>query len=133
MTTKATRNTQAKTSEGPLFMAFELSEKTGTLGFTTGPGQKPRERNVTARDQERVRDELAQAKHRLGLPETALVVSCYAAGGEGFWLHRFLAHSTQFSGNASTSSHPLAIAQAFPHVGLAAATVRKPTVRPRLC
>src|SRR5215831_1278087 len=90
MTTKATRNTQAKTSEGPLFMAFELSEKTWKLGFTTGPGQKPRERNVTARDQERVLDEIVQAKHRLGLPETAPVVSCYEAGREGFWLHRCL-------------------------------------------
>jgi hypothetical protein len=90
MTTKATRNTQAKTSEGPLFMAFELSEKTWKLGFTTGPGQKPRERNMTARDHERVLDEIAQAKRRLGLPETAPVVSCYEAGREGFWLHRFL-------------------------------------------
>src|SRR5437867_10012961 len=90
MTTKATRNTQAKTSEGPLFMSFELREKTWKLGFTTGPGQQPRERNVTARDQERVLDEITQAKRRLGLPETALVVSCDEAGREGFWLHRFL-------------------------------------------
>jgi transposase len=90
MTTKATRNTQAKTSEGPLFMSFELREKTWKLGFTTGPGQKPRERNMTARDHERVLDEIAQAKRRLGLPETAPVVSCYEAGREGFWLHRFL-------------------------------------------
>jgi len=52
--------------------------------------QKPRERNVTARDQERVLDEIAQAKRRLGLPETAPVVSCYEAGRDGFWLHRFL-------------------------------------------
>ena len=74
MTTKATRNTQAKTSEVPLFMSFELSEKTWKLGFTTGPGQKPRERNMTARDHERVLDEIAQAKHRLGLPETAPIL-----------------------------------------------------------
>ena len=94
MTTKATRNTQAKTSEGPLFMAFELSEKTWKLGFTTGHGQKPRERSIPARDQERVLSEIAQAKRRFGLPETAPVVSCYEAGREGFWLHRFLlAHS----------------------------------------
>jgi transposase len=71
-------------------MAFELSDKTWKLGFTTGHGQKPRERNVTARDQERVLNEIAQAKRRLGLPETAPVVSCYEAGREGFWLHRFL-------------------------------------------
>jgi transposase len=73
-----------------LFVAFELSENTWKLGFTTGHGQKPRERSVTARDQARVLEEIAKAKQRLGLPETAPVVSCYEAGREGFWLHRFL-------------------------------------------
>jgi len=73
-----------------LFVAFELSEKTWKLGFTIGHGHKPRERTVTARQQERVLDEIAQAKRRLGLPDTAPVVSCYEAGREGFWLHRFL-------------------------------------------
>ena len=33
---------------------------------------------------------MTQAKRRFGLPETAPVVSCYEAGREGFWLHRFL-------------------------------------------
>jgi transposase len=78
------------TPEAMLFVAFELSEKTWKLGFTTGHGQKPRERTMTARQHERVLDEIAQAKRRLGLPETAPVVSCYEAGREGFWLHRFL-------------------------------------------
>jgi transposase len=90
MTTSATRNAQEHTGEGILFVAFELSEKTWKLGFTTGHGQQPRERTVTARQQERVLDEIAQAKRRLGLPDTAPVVSCYEAGREGFWLHRFL-------------------------------------------
>jgi len=90
MTTKATRNAQHTTSEGTLFVSFELSDKNWKLGFTTGHGQKPRERTVTARDQKRVLDEIAQAKRRFGLPETAPVVSCYEAGREGFWLHRFL-------------------------------------------
>jgi transposase len=71
-------------------MAFELRETTWKLGFTTGPGQKPRERAVAARDQERLLQEIAQAKRRFGLPESASVVSCYEAGREGFWLHRFL-------------------------------------------
>jgi transposase len=90
MTTKATRNAQDTTSAGTLFVSFELSDKNWKLGFTTGHGQKPRERTVTARDQKRVLDEIAQAKRRFGLPETAPVVSCYEAGREGFWLHRFL-------------------------------------------
>ena len=89
MTPKATRNRQAKTSEGPLFLSFALSEKTWKLGCTTGPGQKPRERNMTARDHERVLDEIVQATRRLGLPEMAPVVRCSEAGREGFWLHRF--------------------------------------------
>lgn len=90
MTSTATPNTHATTSKATLFVAFELSEKTWKLGFTTGPGQKPRERGVAARNSERVLTEIAQAKRRLGLPETAPVVSCYEAGRDGFWLHRFL-------------------------------------------
>src|SRR5947209_126139 len=90
MTTPATCHVPESTTAGTLFVAFELSEKTWKLGFTTGHGQKPRERTVTARHQERVLEEIAHAKRRLGLPETAPVVSCYEAGREGFWLHRFL-------------------------------------------
>lgn len=90
MTIAATHKTPDNTTETPLFVAFELSEKTWKLGFSTGPGQKPRERNVTARDPERVLDEIAQAKRRFGLPESVPVVSCYEAGREVFWLHRFL-------------------------------------------
>ena len=90
MSTAATHHEQSTTTEAMLFVAFELSEKTWKLGFTTGHGQKPRERTVTARHHEHVLDEIAQAKRRLGLPETAPVVSCYEAGRAGFWLHRFL-------------------------------------------
>jgi transposase len=34
--------------------------------------------------------EIAKAKRRFGLPEDAAVVSCYEAGRDGFWLHRWL-------------------------------------------
>ena len=90
MPTTATHNAHDTTIERVLFMACELSEKTWKLGFTTGHGQKPRERAVAARHQARVLQEIAQAKKRFGLPESAAVVSCYEAGREGFWLHRFL-------------------------------------------
>jgi transposase len=90
MMTTATHNEHATTTARVLFMAFELSEKTWKLGFTTGPGQKPRERGVAARNQALVLQEVAQAKKRFSLPESAPVVSCYEAGREGFWLHRFL-------------------------------------------
>jgi transposase len=90
MTSPATCHVPESTTAGTLFVAFELSEKTWKLGFTTGHGQKPRERTVPARQQERVLEEIAHAKRRLGLPANAAVVSCYEAGREGFWLHRCL-------------------------------------------
>jgi transposase len=89
MTTTATHNGHDTTAERVLFVAFALREKTWQLGFTTGQGQKPRERSIAARDQTRVLPEVAQAKRRFGLPETAPVVRCDEAGREGFWRHRF--------------------------------------------
>ncbi len=88
--TTATHNQHDTTPERVLFMAFALSEKTWKLGCTTGPGQKPRERMVAARHQARVLQEVADAKKRCGLPETAPVVRCDEAGRESCWLHRFL-------------------------------------------
>src|SRR5256712_6405793 len=90
MTTAATPHEYSNTTEVTLFVAFELREKTWKLGFTTGHGQQPRERTVSARQQERVLDEIAHAKRRMGLAESAGGVSFYEAGREGFWLHRFL-------------------------------------------
>jgi transposase len=89
MTTAVTHHEQRNPTEAPLFVAFALREKTWKLGCPTGHGQKPRERTLTARQHEHVRNEIAQAQRRCGLPDTAPVVSGYAAGREGFWLHRF--------------------------------------------
>ena len=36
--------------------------------------------------------EIRKAKHRFGLPEETPVISCYEAGRDGFWLHRYLEH-----------------------------------------
>jgi transposase len=90
MMTTATQNEHYNAHEAVLFLAFELGEKTWTLGCTTGHGQKPRERTIAARDPKRLLEEVAHAKSRFGLCDTAPVVSCYEAGREGFWLHRFL-------------------------------------------
>ena len=89
MTTTATHNAHDTTLERVLFVAFALSEKPWKLGFTTGHGQKPRERGFAARHPRRLLQEVAQAKKRFGLPESAPVVSCYEAGREGCWLHRY--------------------------------------------
>jgi transposase len=90
MLTTATHNVHSNATAPGLFLAFELSEKSWKLGFTTGHGQKLRERMLPARDAKRLLDEITHAKARFGLLETVRVVSCYEAGREGFWLHRFL-------------------------------------------
>jgi transposase len=73
-----------------LYIAFELGQDKWLLGFATQAAQKPRLRMVPARDLERVREEIAKAKLRFGLPGDAAVRSCYEAGRDAFWLHRAL-------------------------------------------
>ena len=60
------------------------------LAFSVGLGRKPRRRKVPAGDFNAVIDEIRLAKRKFGLDEEGLVVSCYEAGRDGFWLHRFL-------------------------------------------
>jgi transposase len=73
-----------------LYLAFELSNKKWKLGFTIGLGQSPRERTIEAGDLSALKKEISQAKERFHLPESARVLSCYEAGRDGFWLHRYL-------------------------------------------
>jgi transposase len=91
MNNAATRHEQYSV-EAPLYMAFELAEKEWKLGFTTGPGQRPRLRTIPARDLEALQWEIRRAKDRFRLPPTSPVMSCYEAGRDGFWLHRYLIH-----------------------------------------
>src|SRR4029453_6583470 len=89
--TRTTKSTAPVTVVEPtLLLAFELGERTWKLGFTTGLGQRPRRREIPARATDRVVEEIARAKARFRVPADAPVVSCYEAGREGFWLHRWL-------------------------------------------
>jgi transposase len=47
-------------------------------------------RSLLAGDVDRLAEEVARAKHRFGLASDAPVISCYEAGREAFWLHRYL-------------------------------------------
>jgi transposase len=73
-----------------LHLAFELGWSQWKLAFTIGHGQPARLRTVAARDLARLVQEVAKAKRRFDLPDDAEVVSCYEAGRDGFWLHRWL-------------------------------------------
>jgi transposase len=77
-------------SQPTLFLAFELGQSKWKLGFTIGMAQPPRERTIPAGDVARLQQEITRAKQRFGLPEDAHVMSCYEAGRDGFWLHRYL-------------------------------------------
>ena len=86
-----TRFTDPVLPEPPaLYLALELSNRSWKLAFSTGHGQKPRFRNVSARDLEALTREIALARTRFDLPDSVPVISCYEAGRDGFWIHRFL-------------------------------------------
>lgn len=86
---KATHSTQY-TTDAALYLAFELANAEWRLGFTVGFGQSARQRKITARDVDALGQEVTMAKKRFRLPEDAPVRSCYEAGREAFWLHRYL-------------------------------------------
>jgi transposase len=89
----ATHATDFTTPTAPaLYRALELGWNSWKLAFTIGAGQKPRLRSLPARSLVGLPLEIKKAKQRFGLPADAPVVSCYEAGRDGFWLHRFLAH-----------------------------------------
>ena len=77
------------TSKFPLlFVAFELGHSTWRMACSDG--RKVRQVTVTARDLEQVQGALIRAQAHFGMAEASAVVSCYEAGCDGFWLHRYL-------------------------------------------
>jgi len=90
MKTETTLRDEYNASQGHLYMAFELSQSKWKLGFSIGFGQKLRIRTIKARNLAALQAEIKAAKKCFGLPEDAPILSCYEAGREGFWLHRFL-------------------------------------------
>jgi transposase len=90
MTTETTQRTLPTSNHQVLYLAFELSKSKWKLGFTVGLGQKPRLRTIAARDLDALQQEISKACQRFRLPENTPVLSCYEAGRDGFWLHRYL-------------------------------------------
>jgi transposase len=87
----ATHKSHSTPSVEPvLYLAFELSANQWKIASTAARGQKPRVVTVPAGDLAQVAQEIARAEHRFGLAENAVVYSCYEAGRDGFWVHRFL-------------------------------------------
>ena len=73
-----------------LYLAFELGNTEWTLGIATHLEDAPILRVVPARDLGQLDAALLQANTQLGCPVDAPIHSCYEAGRDGFWLHRYL-------------------------------------------
>ena len=73
-----------------LYMACELSAKEWLLTMSIATDAKRQRARVRPGDQDAFERVLTTAKARFGLPPDAAVRSCYEAGREGFWPHRFL-------------------------------------------
>jgi transposase len=76
-----------------LKMAVELAAGTWRLASAVSSGHRPRQKSIQVTCFESLREavvqELAMAKKKLGLPESAAVVACYEAGRDGQWVRRF--------------------------------------------
>jgi transposase len=90
MVPETTCKSNDTTEKGKLYMALELSQKEWKLGFSVGPGQAPRLRSVPGRALAVLMEEIRLARERFGLGKDVEVDSCYEAGRDGFWLHRYL-------------------------------------------
>jgi len=72
-----------------LYMALELSD--GKWKVAIGDERRaPSQHTVSAGEAPALLQVIERAKKRCGLSGTVQVVSCYEAGRDGFWLHRWL-------------------------------------------
>jgi transposase len=88
--TTTTRSSECSAPAPRLLRALELGRRQWVIGFTTTPGAPVRQRTLRAAEWQRLPAEIAAAKARFGLPPDAPVESCYEAGPDGFWVHRYL-------------------------------------------
>src|SRR5438552_4978900 len=72
-----------------LYMAFELADRKWKVALSDGT-RAPSRHTVDAGDMTARLGCLARAKSRFGLAGSVVIRSCYEAGRDGFWLHRWL-------------------------------------------
>lgn len=86
--TQRTLRKEDTTKKEVLHLAFELSQNKWKLGFSDG--NRMRFKSIVARNLEQLQEEIEKAKVRFNLKADMKIVSCYEAGRDGFWLHRYL-------------------------------------------
>jgi transposase len=85
---ETTRAIQAYCVAMVLYMALELSARKWVVLFSEGV--RRRRVTVDSGDRAGLVAQIALAKAKLAVPSGAKVISCYEAGRDGFWLHRWL-------------------------------------------
>jgi transposase len=86
--TERTLSKDDSTREPVLYVAFELSERRWKLAFSDG--EKLRFTAIDARDLSELKEAIRKAKLHFLMTDDIGVRSCYEAGRDGFWLHRYL-------------------------------------------
>ena len=86
--TQETLRKEDSTKQKVLYIAFELGNTEWKLAFSDG--SKIRYVSIDARKLYQVEREIERARKHFGLAEGIQIVSCYEAGRDGFWLHRYL-------------------------------------------
>ena len=74
--------------EGKLYVSLELSDKSWRVAASDGA--RVSEYTVSAGEGAKLLEVLERARRRFGLSAQVPALSCYEAGRDGFWLHRFL-------------------------------------------
>jgi len=85
---KTALQAELTTDRSALHVSFELSDRKWRL--CCGDGRRRSSFTVAAGDTGAVLECMAKARTRLGLAEHCKVYSCYEAGRDGWWLHRWL-------------------------------------------
>lgn len=80
--------TQSNTTTGIMYIAFELSNAKWKLMFSDGFGR--RQKTIAAGELAGFEQEVVKARHRFKLAQDVTIYSCYEAGRDGFWIHRYL-------------------------------------------
>ena len=86
----AAQKSNSTLGTGVMYVALELGHGKWKLAASIGIGQKARFVDIPGGDRDALMLQIQAAKMRFGLPADAHVKSCYEAGRDGFWLHRFL-------------------------------------------
>lgn len=75
-----------------IYLALELSSSSWVIGYRLPTNDKAKLHSLEAGDSKGLLAFIADLRRRLDAPDeaSALVVSCFEAGRDGFWLHRFL-------------------------------------------